>query len=43
MLEKLVCRSVKDGYILSCTLEINRFYDGAEADTRKSQASFQII
>ena len=23
--------------------EINRFYDGVEAKTRKSQASFQII
>ena len=24
-------------------LEINRIYDGVEAETRKSQASFQII
>ena len=24
-------------------IEINRIYDGVEAETRKSQASFQII
>ena len=24
-------------------LEVNRIYDGVEAETRKSQASFQII
>ena len=25
------------------TYDINRIYDGVEAETRKSQASFQII
>ena len=27
----------------SAVLKINRIYDGVEAETRKSQASFQII
>ena len=32
-----------DGIQLSFNDDTNRIYDGVEAETRKSQASFQII
>ena len=38
--EKLKCRLLQ---FLFGTLRINRIYDGVEAETRKSQSSFQII
>ena len=38
---QMICR-VHDDFTEQ-TYEINRIYDGVEAETRKSQARFQII
>ena len=44
----LPCKGSRDNYLefadcIDQLNEINRIYDGIEAETRKSQASFQII
>ena len=38
-----MCKDEAGIWLVHLSKKINRIYDGVEAETRKSQASFQII